>query len=195
MKNVLKWLGAIAGSVIAGVVVWWLTTSGGGGNAAPTSQPPPVTQIPASFLERVSGHYTLLSWDEAAGPITMGVGVKDGTLQIDRNGNADWQLGIWDSAAHPDPPSGSAPSQIKCGGRVSSQSQEVSWVSGGDRNVAIDWEPGIESVRDMVWPAFCGGDVGGVNAPFSLNLDEQSDGRNLLEMSNSEGTFRWVKQN
>ena len=189
--KVVKWVAAIVGSIIAGLAVWWLTT--GADNNSTTSNQPATTRAPQSFMERLTGNYELISWNEAAGPIVLGVGVKDGTLRIDAAGNADWNLGMWDSAASPSEPSGAAPSRTRCGGRVCTQSQQIIWVSGGDRNESIDWQDGLMSIWDDMWLTFCGGHVNGASAPFDLNLNEQSNGRVFLEMSNSEGTFRWVK--
>lgn len=186
-----KWLAGILASIVAAVAVWWLTHPGGPLNPV-TPTPPPEPRL--SFLEKVSGNYQLFSWIQVPRPIVMGVSVKDGTLRIATTGDADWELGIWDSGAHPGAPS-EAKSRIKCGGMVSSASQQLIWAPGGQRNVAIDWERGIESVRDMVWLAFCGGRITGSTAPFALHLDEQSGGRKILEMENSEGVFRWTRSN
>jgi hypothetical protein len=190
-KKTIKWLIGVAGMIIAGVAVWWLTSKLGGGPAPVTPSP---ELRPRSFLERISGSYELISWNEVNRPTVLGVGVKDGMLMIQSHGDADWALGIWDSAARPGTPPGATQSRIKCGGTVSGQDQQLRWAPGGARNAAIDWEPGIESVRDIVWLAFCGSQVGGPGAPFTLHLDEQSDNRVTLEMKNSEGTFLWGKK-
>jgi hypothetical protein len=120
----------------------------------------------------------------------MAVSVKEGELTIDADGNADWELGIWDSGLNPSEPD-IAPSRIRCGGRVQFSTLDLTWVPGGARNASINWEPGIESVRNMVFPAFCGGHIE-TNAPFSLDLVQTPSGL-LLEMTNSEGAFRWRK--
>jgi len=194
MEGIVKGLGAIIVTVLGGLALWWLTTNAnspfvsGSDNANGVS-----TTAPRSFMERLAGDYELISWNRAPGPIDLGVGVKNGTLEIDAAGNADWSLGIWDRAANPNTPA-TAPSRIRCGGRVSSQMQQITWVSGGDRNEAIDWEDRLMGLYTDVWITFCGGQSAGGSAPFGLSLDEQSNGNVLLEMSNSEGTFRWVKE-
>ncbi len=181
----LKWIGGIVSSIVAGLIVWWVISQ-----LDPVEKEKP---IPKSFLEKLYGSYRLESWEKASGPIELGVSVKDGTLSIDENGEANWNLGIWDSAKHPATPAGTTSSRIKCGGRVSGASQQLRWVSGGKRNVAIDWERGIDSVRKMVWPTFCGGRTAGPSAPFSLHLDEPSNEPKYLEMTNTKGTFLWLK--
>ena len=199
-------LGRIIAGIIIGVttglVLYWLIPGGNGGGGGgqggggqggigPGGTGQGEGPRPASFLERVSGDYTLVSWQRTPGPIDLGVRVKDGTLHIDGNGDADWDLGIWDSALRPDPPPGPTTSRIRCGGTVVGESQTLEWAPGGNRNEAINWTDGIRSVRDRVELAFSGATDGGRNAPFTLSLDEQSSGRKLLEMRNSEGTFRW----
>ena len=143
-------------------------------------------------MERLSGNYNFVSWNQAPGPIELGVGAVNGTLQIDEAGNAGWDLGMWDRAANPNA-TPTVPSRTRCGGKVSSQTHQITWVSGGDRNESINWENNLMSVSRYIWPTFCGGDVGGVSAPFNLSLDQQSNGNVFLEMSNSKGTFQWVK--
>lgn len=206
MEGILKGLGAIIVTVIGGLAVWWLTASPDspiGPKNVPQSNPPSVaptsipetaapTAEPQSFSERLAGDYELDSWNRAQEPIDLAVGVKDGTLQIDLAGNADWDLSIWDRAANPGTPD-VAPSRITCGGRVSSEAQQIIWVPGGDRNSAIDWEPRLDGLYTEVFTTLCGGQSSGTSAPFGLSLDEQSNGNVFLEMSNSEGTFRWVK--
>ncbi|MFT5311955.1 MAG: hypothetical protein ACI8Z9_000431 [Paraglaciecola sp.] len=179
MKSVLGWVAGIAASVIAGVFLWYFTKS--------PSDLPPLT-----FTQLLPGSYRLSTWQEAAGPITMGVKAKSGTMRISQGGNADWELQIWDSAKNPDTPTGATKSRIKCAGTVSLQTKSLNWTPSGSRNVAIDWERGITSVRDMVWPAFCGGTSAVTATPFSLHVVEQDGGRKLLEMSNSKGAFRWI---
>ena len=182
---------AIVVAVIGGLIVWFLTSEGGPFNPEATPTPRP-TSTP-TFSALASGSYSLASWTEAVGPIRLGVGVKDGSLNIDGNGNADWDLGIWDSGRSPQTPPGATVSRLKCGGQLSFSSRQLSWVIGGDRNVAIDWERGITSVRDMVWPTFCGGHVTGADAPFAVNVEARSNGQVILEMSNSQGTFIWTR--
>ena len=174
-----KWLAGIAAAIIASVVAWYLTR-----------EPPAPPE--KSFIESVAGNYTLVSWRPAQKPVVMGVSVREGTLNIDLGGSADWDLGIWDSAARPQPPT-LAPSRIKCGGQVDS-SRQLRWTPGGGRNEAINWERGIDSVHDMVNLAFCGGTSPGQSAPFNLIVDQRSNGQMFLEMSNSEGAFNWQKR-
>ena len=187
-------------AIIAGVAVWWLTTSPDSplpdlfSNNPPVTNPnnPAPTDRPLSFMERLAGDYVFVSWDRTSRPIDLGVRVSDGTLQIDTSGNADWNIGIWDWAANPNTPSTST-SRIRCGGRVHTQSQQIEWVSGGDRNQSIDWEGRLNGLHTEIFTAFCGGQSSGTSAPFSLSLDEQSSGVVFLEMRNDEGTYRWRK--
>ncbi len=173
-----KWISGIIATVIAGVAVWYFTQP-------PPPPPPPPT---LTFLEKLNGQYTLRAWNEANRPVTMGVRVDRGELRIDPSGNADWELTIWDSGLHPQGPPPANRSRIKCGGSVISSSQELRWVLGAQRNVAVDWAGGIESVRDMVWLAFCGGHVQ-ASAPFNLHYEQAT-----LEMTNSEGVYFWEKE-
>lgn len=128
-------------------------------------------------MERLAGNYELISWNRTPGPIDLAVGVKYGTLRIDPAGNADWNLGMWDRAASPNTPA-TASSRTRCGGRVNLQTQQIVWVSGSDRNEAINWERVMDSNYDEMWPTYCGGHVNGISTPFNLSLDEQLQ-RNL----------------
>ncbi len=82
----LKWVGGIVSSIIAGLIVWWVISQFG-------VNVPVKPELPKSFLEKVSGSYKLESWEKASEPIELGVSVKDGTLRIDGNGEANWDLG------------------------------------------------------------------------------------------------------
>jgi hypothetical protein len=197
MEDIMKGLGAIIVAVIGGIAVWWLTTTPGILTPVPAATSRPATVVPTtpprSFMERLVGNYELISWNQASGPIDLGVGIKDGTLEIDSSGNVDWDLDIWDKAANPSTPANTTARQ-QCGGRVSSESQQIIWVFGGDRNRSSGGVNDMRLSDDTIFLALCGGDVTGVrSASFSLTLDEQSNGSVFLEMSNSEGTYRWRK--
>ena len=183
MRSILKRASGIVAAVIAGVVVWYLTII----IDEPTIEPPPPT-----FVEKLSGTFTLQDWSEATRPITMGVSVDRGKLRIDKSQDANGELSIWDSALHPQGPPADNRSRIRCGRSVSRATEELGWVSGGQRNVAVDWVRGIDSVWDMVWPAFCGGRLQ-TSAPFRLHFEQPSSGPATLEMTNSEGQFVWSK--
>lgn len=197
MEGLLKGLGAVIVAIIGGLAVWWLTTASESPitpTQVPTRRPATAvpTQRPQSFMERLEGSYTLVSWNRENNPIDLAIRVRDGTLRIDAAGNADWNIGMWDYGTNPSTPT-SAPSRTRCGGRVSSQNQQIVWVSGSDRNEAINWERAMRSLYTETWTTFCGGQSSGTSDPFDLSLDEQSNGTVFLEMSNSEGTYRWQK--
>ena len=192
------------GKVIIGIIVIVVVALGSGVAGYWLHKPPPcncpspgqstgATAPTLTFLEKVAGEYTLSSWQQANSPMILGVSVEQGSLRIDSSGNADWQLKIWDSLLHPiGPPSGNK-SGIKCGGSVMSSSQTLRWVSGGQRNSAIDWVRGIESKRNKVWLAFCGGNVQ-ESALFRLFYQKSSTGKATLAMNNSKGYFVWQKR-
>ena len=180
-----KWISYIVATVIAGVLVWYLTQPS-------ATSPPPSPSPTLSFLEEITGEYNLREWKETNRPVTMGVSVNSGELTINQFGNTDWELAIWDSGLHPQSPPAGNRSRIKCGGSVISSTRELHWVAGGQRNVAVDWVNGIESVREMVWLGFCGGNIR-ESAPFKLHYEQPSTGRATLEMNNSEGVFFWEK--
>lgn len=63
---------------------------------------PDATTSKKTFTERAAGSYSLSSWTEAGGPITLGVRMTEGTLQIDSSGVADWSV-VVEQAHSPDP--------------------------------------------------------------------------------------------
>ena len=148
----------------------------------PTSSPPTRT---LTFLETISGNYQLISWNETAGPITIGMGVKDGTLAISPTGDANWQLSLLDVAAGFTP---SPEPRIRCKGKVSISSQQLEGVPGTPGNESIDWTDNMMSLNQFMWPAFCGWLTANPSTPFTLHIEGS-----VLEMKNSKGTFTWSK--
>jgi hypothetical protein len=153
--------------------------------------PMPTDTPEKSFLEKISGSYKLMSWNEAPKPITLWMDVKEGTLTIDQTGVADWELVIQErgESATPEP-------RIRCRGKVSISSQQLEAVP-GPGNESVDWTSDIGSIRESVWLSFCGWTLsiqqGELAAPFTLHIEEFASGESILEMRNSEGTFTWSK--
>lgn len=181
MKKFIATLAALVGILAGGIAIYRFffvdeNGSNGGCTAPPRSK---------SFLERVSGSYRLVSWDEVVGPITLGIDARSGTLDIDQNGDARWELVIQQRGDH-----GVPRSRIRCRGRVRSSSRQLEGVP-GPGNEAVDWDNNIESVRDHVWLTFAGWSTQRPPSPFSLHIQEREDGRKILEMRNSKGTFTW----
>ncbi len=178
-----KVLAAIVTAVVAGVILWAILPK-------PNGSPPHTPGTPGpeepSFLERVSGDYHLMSWEEAHGPTTLYIDAKQGTLSISDSGQARWELQIQQRGER-----GAAQSRIRCKGRVLASSQKLEHV-GGSGNEAINWDSNIESVRDSVWETFGSSTVGGASYPFALHAEE-SGGSVILTMRNSKGTFTWRK--
>lgn len=148
---------------------------------SPTSAPP------RSFLEKLSGSYQLVSWNEAHGPITLYIDAKDGSLRIDDTGKAIWELYIQQRGERTHPSS-----RIKCKGQARTSSHQLDGVP-GPGNEAFNWDRNIESVRESVWLTFCGWTTARPSDPFSISVDESTGGKKILQMKNSKGTFVWSK--
>jgi hypothetical protein len=152
---------------------------------APTSTPTP--QL--SFLEQIEGEYTLSSWVEANRPIELAAKVTDGTMKIDSTGTADWVVMVEQTFT-------SNPGKVRmtARGKVQLATKQMEGVPGGEFNNTHYLDAQWGQVSSDVNLAVRGWDTGSPNDYFTLSLDTQSGGRQILEMKNSRGTFTWVKQ-
>ncbi len=131
------------------------------------------------------GTYELVSWREGNVTKPLGLNGSYGTMIVEPSGRTRWVLSI-----KPFGQSASARSRIQCQGELSAPN--ISGVPGGG-NVATDWDGGLKAISESVWLAFCGLNKSGTEAPFRLSESRGSDGRELLVMSNSKGTYTWQK--
>jgi hypothetical protein len=118
------------------------------------------------FLGRIPGKYLLQSWREAPSDYTLYIDVTFGVLEIDKLGNASWNLVIQERGekASPEP-------QIICKGAIDDVSQRVTGVDGGG---TVNWTSDILSRREQVELAFCGWTYSQESAreddPFTIEL-------------------------
>src|SRR5260370_25841649 len=90
---------------------------------------PPTPAPVQSFIERASGSYSLRAWTEAGGPVTLGVRMTEGTLEIDSSGVANWSV-VVEQAYSPDP----GRVRMTARGRLLLDSNEIEGVLGGEFN-------------------------------------------------------------
>jgi len=183
-----KALATIATTVIAGVLVWWLTE--GIHPQKPIPQPPPPGPPRVlSFLERAAGAYTLSSWTPASRPLELGARVLEGSIQIDRNGVADWSV-LLEQTYSPNP--GKVRMTARGIVQLGAQQTQMVGVKGGqfNNNQYLDskWGQVSEDVELAVrgWSS-------GQEDRFTISLDTQAGERQILQMMNSRGVFFWVK--
>jgi hypothetical protein len=195
-----------------------VSTDTGGGESSdpssPASDPPesdppttPPTDAPATdpprpleFGERVAGTWTLNSWTEAAGPITLYMDVLNGTMTI--NGPADPEPGIvsWRMDIQERGELTSPQPAIKCGGQTTLAGM-IEGVPGGGRNVEYDWTSDLHSIdhsstgEGWIWRAMCGWSTIGERAPFAVQPApaDATVPATQMEMTNQYGTFRWSR--
>jgi hypothetical protein len=179
-------------------------------SSAATSPPPPTTTttLPPTFLEQMSGTWTLIDWRERPpDPVTLGMDVLDGTLVVDSIGHAYWDLDLDDGG----PPPTFTPG-VRCMGIVSSGSEELEGVPGrlivdGEDLIGTqrDWTSNLQSLRGDVGVAFCGWTLEPpsnlfvfetTSSIYSLEISTAADEEQtpLLTMENVAGTFTWEKQ-
>lgn len=154
----------------------------------PPTPPPPPTTLP-SFLEQLEGQYTLISWVEANRPVMLGAKVTTGSLSINATGIADWDVMV-EQLYTPDP----GQVNMTARGQVQLATQQIEGVQGGEFNNTHYLDNKWVDVGSDVELAVRGWDIGSPNDNFSLTLDTQSGGTQILEMKNSRGTFTWMKQ-
>jgi hypothetical protein len=160
----------------------------------------PVTPKPVlGFLERVAGGWTLESWTEAGGAVTLYIEVLNGTMTINPAdqpdpGVASWRMDIQERAE----PTTPQPA-ILCGGTTTLGGM-IEGVPGGDRNGSFNWTADLQSIdhsttgEGWIWRALCGWATIGTRAPFAVTLDgDPTLPANRMEMTNEYGTFRWSR--
>ena len=190
-----KWLAGIAAMVIAGVLLWWLT---GGNRPRPTpSDPGPGGSRPTasatkdpSFLEKVAGDYILGSWTEANRRFELAVKMTEGTLRIDQDGTANWSVLVEQTfVADPGKVRMTARGKIQ----LDSRSPQMVGVRGGEFNNTQYLDSKWGQVSQDVNLAVRGWDNASPEDKFTFALDTQAGGKQILQMTNSRGTFTWTK--
>jgi hypothetical protein len=178
-----KWLAGLAATIIAGVVIWALTHPGGFINVTPTPTPK------LSFLEKVAATYTLTSWtDTHTGSVELGAKVTSGTLRIDQNGLADWDVLVEQAFI-------SKPGKVRmtARGQIQLDSRMVG-IQGGQFNKTSDVDGAGFEVSPGVQLAVRGWDNPDLVDRFTLALDTQARGSLILQMKNSKGIFTWKRK-
>jgi len=191
-----KWLAGIAATVIAGVLLWWITgnrpqpspPSPGSGGGPPSASP---TRDP-SFLEKLAGNYDLSSWTEANRPIELAAKITEGSLRVDQDGTANWSV-LLEQTSVADP----GKVRMTARGKVQLDSRAPQIV--GVRGSAFNNDQYLDSkwgqISQDVTLAVRGWANGGPEDRFTLALDSQAAGKQILQMTNSRGTFVWTKVN
>ncbi len=181
------------------------TTTGSTATTTTTELPTTTTRSP-TFLEGLRGTWDLIDWRERPpDPVTLGMGVLDGTLIVDGIGHAYWDLDLDDGGPTPQFTPG-----VRCLGAVDQGRQEMSGESGrlvvnGDDLIGTqrDWTGNLQSLRGDVGVAFCGWTFENnlfvyeeTFSPYELELSSAADDAQtpLLTMRNAAGTFTWRKQ-
>jgi hypothetical protein len=166
------------------------------GQPPTTTTPPPPTSAPAelSFVDRVAGTWTLKSWTEKAGPVTLYIQAERGTLTVKPDRDVDWRLDIDERAENNTPQPA-----IACGGRLN-LSNRIEPVRGGDRNSDINWTADLQSVdrsstgQNHVRRALCGWTNDGHDYPYTVKIDGASTQKaKNMELTNAYGTFIWTR--
>ncbi len=183
--SVKKWVAGVlastAAAVLAGLILWWVTYS--------KPPPPPKPEKPEpvlSLLERVSGNYELMTWHGKDVADSPQMTPTQGTLRIDQNGNAYWEMQLHD---------GDMLGVHTCSGTVDITSKQIE-VGDAQNNfpkglpkdlLAQDAATGrkLISFLDSLNKAF-----GGKKYGFSFDLDESSD-QTILQWRNHMGLLNW----
>jgi hypothetical protein len=155
----------------------------------PPPPPPPPPPRPESFLQSAAGPYSLASWIQANRPIELGISIPEGSLQVRDDGTMDWSVMLVQTHVK-------APGRVRmtARGQIQVSTQRVVGVPGGKYNNTEYLDSRWGQVSSDVTLAVRGWTPGEQEDPFRLSLDKSSEGRVLLEMVNSRGTFTWTKQ-
>lgn len=142
-----------------------------------------------SPLEKMAGDYTLASWSKVIRPIELDGKVIDGSLTINNVGLADWKVLLEQTFA-------SNPGRVEmtARGQIDINAMLMQGKQGGEYNNTHYLDSKWGQVSGEMNLAVRGWNFGDPNDPFHLNLDEQSNGRFILQMQNSYGTFYWEKK-
>ncbi len=182
-KELVKWIAGIIATVIAGVLVWWLTQ---GIKPEPTPIEPSRT---LSFLESAAGTYSLASWTQANRPISIGIKILEGEIEIDSNGTANWNV-LVEQAQTSDP----GRVRMTARGKIDLNNKELVGVPGGEYNNTHYLDNKWGQISSDVGLAVRGWELtGATEDKFKLSIDNQGNDRQILQMTNSRGTFVWVK--
>ncbi len=160
-------------------------------SVSPPVPPPNPTSAPGptrSFLQRVSGTYSLASWVPAQRPVELGFRVAEGSLTVHEDGTMDWSVLLVQTYS-------SNPGRVRmtARGKIQVSAQRVMGVSGGQYNNTQYLDNRGSQVGSDVELAIRGWYPGQPDDTFRLALDE-GVGRSPLEMSNSRGVFAWAKK-
>lgn len=142
-----------------------------------------------STLERTTGDYRLIMWNAAHRPIELGAQVTKGDLSVDSDGIANWS--VWLEQTY-----SSVPGKIKmtARGEILIDVMEIAGIKGGKYNSTNYLDQKWGQISSDVHLAVRGWNSGSPEDRFKLSLDTGSDGRQILIMRNSRGTFRWGKK-
>jgi hypothetical protein len=185
----LTLLGTVVG-IAAGIVAVYQGLKPSSPSPAPpppntiVTPPPPVQ----SFIERAAGSYSLGSWTEAGGPITLGVRMTEGTLQIDSSGVANWSV-IVEQGYSADP----GRVRMTARGRLLLDSNELEGVPGGEFNKTSYLDNKWGQVPAELDVAVRGWNPGKPESRFKVSLDTETGSARMLQMRNSFGTFTWAR--
>jgi hypothetical protein len=149
---------------------------------------PSPAPVPKSFLEGAAGSYSLSSWTEAGGPISLGVRMTEGTLQIDNSGVADWNV-VVEQASSPDP----GRVRMTARGRFRLDSNEIEGVPGGEFNNTAYLDNKWGQISVELGEAVRGWSPGKPENRFKVSLGSETDTAHILQMRNSFGTFTWSR--
>jgi len=192
----IKTIATLVTIAVGGITIYQFVKPGaqeGRGDGSSRAPPPPtlieVARPPEpSFLEKVSGSYSLTSWVAAQRPVELGAKIPEGTLRVQGDGIMDWSVLLVQTYA-----SNPGRVQMTARGKIQVSTQRVMGVPGGESNNTRYLDARWGQVSPDVTLAVRGWDTGQPEDPFQLAID-QGSGRLLLEMTNSRGTFTWTKQ-
>lgn len=154
-------------------------------NTTPPS-PPPAPE--PSFLETVTGSYTLAAWTPVVGPMELGVRMPEGSLTIQPDGTMDWSvLLLQDHVTDP------GKVRITARARLQLDSRRAMGVPGGAANNTAYLDNKWGQLNTGIQLAVRGWESGRPEDPFRLAV-QRSSGQVLLQMSNSSGTYTWTKR-
>jgi hypothetical protein len=168
----------------------------------PSATAQPAESDEPTFLGSLQGEWTLETWQERSGPVTLYRWPLTGYLIMDAIGHAYWDMEIDDGSGAPQPTSG-----LRCLGVVDASTETLSRWTGGRLTVdgedligeERDWTSNMNSLRGDTLLAFCGSafpetEMFVYDTPVSdyeLTITVAGDGTRLLTMRNAAGTFTW----
>lgn len=140
------------------------------------------SEPPATRIEALAGDWVLLSWQEAGGPVTLGMEPISGTMTVADDGTMRWVLPVDDLFSDD---SGLPQAAVTCEGVLPLT---------GDLRATLrdekDYTRNMASLRTDIAAAFCGGSVTEPDHPFAVEL-APPDAPTTLQLANDLGTFVW----